>query len=135
MDTSLDLIRAKITELEGRLASLRIAEREILELDGAPARRAPVAPKSAVKTAPEPATESDSEPVTPPHQTIGATITDCLGEHGALSVPALAERITARGREINNRAISFALQALKKRGLVKSANGEWALAKRTRRVK
>ncbi len=81
MDTSLDRIRAKITELEDKLTNLRITERELLELEGAPARKAPAPPKSTVETAPEPATESDLEPVSTPHQTIVATITDCLGEH------------------------------------------------------
>jgi repressor of nif and glnA expression len=41
----------------------------------------------------------------------------------------MAERVSEAGRDISNRAISFALQALKKRGHVKSVDGEWTLAK------
>ena len=56
-------------------------------------------------------------------QTIGAAIADVLGQHGALSAAEIADHIRATGRDINNRTVSFSLQALKKRGLVKSADG------------
>ena len=38
MDTALERIRAKIIELEAKIADLRIAEREIQALDKLPAR-------------------------------------------------------------------------------------------------
>jgi hypothetical protein len=45
------------------------------------------------------------------------------------------EHVKATGRDINNRTVSFALQALKKRGLVKNTDGKWAAAKaRARRA-
>jgi hypothetical protein len=39
MDTSIKRIRAKIAELEAKLSNLRIAERELLALETAPAPR------------------------------------------------------------------------------------------------
>ena len=39
MKTSIEHIRAKITELEARITDLRIAERELEALDAAPAPR------------------------------------------------------------------------------------------------
>jgi repressor of nif and glnA expression len=69
-------------------------------------------------------------------QTIGAAIADVLGQFGALSAAEIADRIKAAGRDISNRAVSFLLQALKKRGLVKSSDGGWTLPKaRSRRVR
>jgi Ribonuclease R winged-helix domain len=111
MDTSLERIRAKIAELEAKLADLRIAERELLALEKLPARktRTVLGPNQAEA-----------------HQTIGAAIADILGQHGALSSAEIADHIRATGRDINNRAVSFSLQALKKRGFVKSADGKWA---------
>jgi hypothetical protein len=45
------------------------------------------------------------------------------------------EHVKATGRDINNRTVSFALQALKKRGLVKNTDGKWAAPKaRARRA-
>lgn len=123
MDTSLELVRAKIAELEAKLANLRIAERELQELEKPLVRKAKEAQAPVVKSK----VEASAEPA--PQQTIVAAITDILGQHGALSAAGIAEQITATGREINNRAVSFSLQALKKRGLVKNTDGEWALAK------
>jgi hypothetical protein len=141
MDTSLDRIRAKIAELEARLESLKIAERELLQLE-APSTRVISTPKALTpKTrvpraskvqAVEPAAVETGPEEAAPKQTIGAAITDVLSQHGALSASAIAEHVVAAGKDINNRAVSFALQALKKRGLVKTAGGEWSL-KKTRR--
>jgi hypothetical protein len=128
MDTSLERIRAKIAELETKLVNLRIAERELQELDKSSTRKTKALPESVVK--------SESKAIEEPNtkQTIGAAITEILGKYGALSAAGIAEQIVATGRDINNRAVSFALQALKKRGLVKGANGEWTLVK-TRRAR
>ncbi len=126
MDTALERIRAKISELEDKLASLRIAERELLALDQKPGRKTPLREAVVEPSDADSAPASDMEA----HQTIGATITEVLEQHGALSVKDIAERIATLGRDINNRAISFSLQAMKKRGLVKSNNGVWKLAGR-----
>jgi predicted transcriptional regulator len=128
MDTALERIRAKITELEEKLASLRIAERELLALDKKSARKAPATRES--NTEP---TASEIVPADALRQTISGTITEVLAQHGPLSVKEISELITSLGRDINNRAISFSLQAMKKRGLVKSADGVWKLV--GRRVK
>ncbi len=53
MDTSLDRIRAKIAELEARLDSLKIAERELLQLE---------APSTRTVSTPKPATRKTSVP-------------------------------------------------------------------------
>jgi cell pole-organizing protein PopZ len=64
-----------------------------------------------------------------PRQTIGAAITDALGDQGALSVAEIAARIEATGRSIDKRSISYSLQAMKKQGRVKAADGNWLLVK------
>ncbi|MFA5952959.1 MAG: winged-helix domain-containing protein, partial [Hyphomicrobium sp.] len=60
---------------------------------------------------------------------IGAAIAEVLDQHGALSAAEISERIKATGRDIDNRSVSFALQALKKRGLAKNTDGKWAAPK------
>jgi hypothetical protein len=68
-------------------------------------------------------------------QTSGAAIVEILDRHGALSAAEIAEHIRATGRDINNRTVSFTLQALKKRGLAKNTDGKWAPPKaRARRA-
>jgi hypothetical protein len=138
MDTSLELIRSKIEALETQIANLRIAERELHALEKPSSRKAAAAEKPVTRKTRKPRTprsvEADADTETgtseaPAKMTIGATITEILGEYGALSVGGIADHISTTGRDISNRAISFTLQALKKRGLVKSANGEWSVAK------
>jgi hypothetical protein len=62
-------------------------------------------------------------------QAIGAAIAEVLVEHGVLSAAEIAERVKATGRDITNRTVSFALQALKKRGLAKNKDGKWTAPK------
>jgi Ribonuclease R winged-helix domain len=148
MDTSLERIHTKIAELETKIADLRIAERELLALDqiSAPPTRTASEPKLKLKPGPKakqkpepkatPRPKLRGEPSEPaePRQTIGAAISEVLDQHGALSAADIAERIKATGRDINNRTVSFALQALKKRGLAKSKDGKWTPSKtRSRR--
>ena len=127
MDTSLERIRAKIAELEAKIADLRIAEREIKALEELPARKTRPAPrpkpKPKRKRKPEASNQAEAR------QTIGSAIADVLGRQGALSAAEIAEHIKAAGRDISNRTVSFSLQSLKKRGLAKSADGKWALSK------
>ncbi len=135
MSTSLERIREKITELETKISDLRIAERELQALEKGSAPKVPAArgPKPKRK----PAADAQPAASAPPEgrQTIGSAITDVLGQHGLLSVGEIAERIKEAGRDINNRTVSFSLQALKKRGLVKGEDGKWTLPKaRAKRV-
>lgn len=137
MDTTLERIQAKIAELEAKIADLRIAERELLALDQIQTPRTRQAKPSAPAAKPKPKLKS-KPPASPPaeaRQTIGGAITEVLEQHGALAAADIAERIKAAGRDINNRTVSFSLQALKRRGLVKSANGKWTLAGRSRRAR
>ena len=68
MKTSIDRIRAKIADLEARIADLRIAERELEALETAPAPRGKLKAKAKRK----PATHNASEA----RQTVGAAITE-----------------------------------------------------------
>ena len=147
MPTAVEQIRTKIAELEARIGGLRIAERELQALDRISARKtktAPApkarqkpapkaqqktAPKAKVKAAPKPKSQKPVSGNAGPRQTIGGAITEVLGQHGPLPAAEIAERIKAAGRDINNRTVSFALQALKKRGLAKNTDGKWTVAK------
>jgi hypothetical protein len=131
MDTSLERIRAKIDELEAKVADLRIAERELQSLEKLPARKTRVAatpaPKPKVKVkARAKAKTAPKATRAPRSQTIGAAITEVLDQHGSVSAAEIAEHIKAAGRDITNRTVSFALQALKKRGLAKNTDGKWS---------
>ena len=127
MDTSLERIRAKIAELETKITDLRIAERELQALEKVSAPKAKAAPRSAPKPKGKRKPEAAGEVA--PHKTIGAAITEVLDQHGSLSAAEIAEHVKAAGRDITNRTVSFALQALKKRGLAKSAEGKSIPAK------
>ncbi|MGB8898389.1 MAG: hypothetical protein WCC90_03640, partial [Methylocella sp.] len=111
MYTALERIRAKIIELEAKIADLRIAEREIQALEKLPARKTRPAPgpKPKPKRKPEASNQAEAR------QTIGSAIADVLGRRGALSAAEIAEHIRAKGRDISNRTVSFSLQSLKKR--------------------
>ena len=77
MDTSLERIRAKIAELEAKIADLRIAEREIRALEKLPSRktRPGPGPKPKPKRKPEASNQAEAR------QTIGADSVD----HGSNS--------------------------------------------------
>ena len=121
MKTSIEHIRAKITELEARIADLRIAERELEALDTAPAPWGKLKAKAKRK----PATRNASEA----RQTIGAAVTEVLKRTGALPLAELAEQIAAAGREVSGGTLSNTLQTMKKRGAIKSGGGKWMLPK------
>ncbi len=142
MDTTLERIHAKIADLEAKISDLRIAERELLALAERPTRQKAAAsePKTRrrpwPKPGPRPKLRGRPKAAEPgeARQTIGAAITEVLDQQGALSAAEIAEQIKASGRDINNRTVSFALQALKKRGLAKNTDGKWTASKaRSRR--
>jgi hypothetical protein len=129
METPLERIRAKITELDAKLADLKIVERELLNLGPRTEPRPAAAAAKTPRVKRLPKAEPTAAPTAAPKQTIGGAIAQVLGEHGALAVAEIADRIAAAGRDINRRSVSFSLQAMKKQGLVKSADGKWALPK------
>lgn len=145
MTNSLERIQARILEIKGQIADLRIAERVILALDDIPAEKAEPAlePKARRKPGPKAKTASASKPAPKAtrrerptasepaegRQTLGAVISEVLAQQEALSATDIAERIKATGRDVNNRSVSFALQALKKQGRVKNTGGKWAVPK------
>ena len=127
MKTSIEHIRAKITELEARLTDLRITERELEALDTAPAPRGKLKAKAKRKSA------THNEPEA--RQTVGAAITEILTRTGALSLADLAEQLRAAEREVSSGTLSNTLQTMRKRGAVKSGGGKWMLPKtRTKRA-
>ncbi|MGC2222258.1 MAG: hypothetical protein WA624_07780 [Methylocella sp.] len=121
MKTSIDRIRAKIAELEARIADLRIAERELKALDAAPAPR--MKPKARAKRKPK-TNDSSKAP-----QTVGAAIAEVLNRSGALSLAELADQMRTAGREVSRGTLSNTIQIMKKRGAVKSVDGKWMLPK------
>jgi hypothetical protein len=137
MDTALEQIHAKIADLETKIANLRIAERELQALDKSSARQTTTAsePKAKQKPGPKPTIrpklrgKPKASGEAEARQTIGAAISAVLAEHGPLSAAEIAELVKATGRDINNRTVSFSLQALKKRGLAKNMDGKWAAPK------
>ncbi|WP_374307559.1 winged-helix domain-containing protein [Methylocella sp.] len=140
MDTSLERIRAKIAELESKIEDLRAAERVLAELDATPARRAPRAAAAAAPAAASPAPASPAAPARRrgrrkasagggPRQTMADVISEALEEKGPMSASDLSEELKGAGRDITNRMVSFALQAMKKRGLAKNVDGKWSSLK------
>ena len=121
MKTSIELIRAKITELEARITDLRIAERELEALGAVSAPQGKLKAKAKRK----PATDNASEA----RQTVGAAITEILKRTGALPLAELAEQLRAAEREVSSGTLSNTLQTMKKRGAVKSGGGKWMLPK------
>ena len=121
MKTSIEHIRAKITELEARITDLRVTERELEALGAAPAPRGKLKAKAKRKRATHNASEA--------RQTVGAAITEVLNRTGALPLAELSEQITAAGREVSGGTLSNTLQTMKKRGAVKSGGGKWMLPK------
>jgi hypothetical protein len=121
MKNSIDRIRAKIADLEVKIADLRIAERELAALDTAPAPRGKAKAKARRK--------STAEAGTPAPQTVGAAIADVLTRNGPLPLAELAEQIRSAGREVSGGTLSNTLQTMKKRGAVKSSGGKWMLPK------
>ena len=121
MKASIDHIRAKITELEARIADLRVAERELEALDAAPTPKA----KPKIKAKRQPKTGV----ATTARQTVGAAIAEVLSRNGALQLAELAEQLRTAGREVSGGTLSNTLQTMKKRGTVKSGEGKWMLPK------
>jgi len=121
MKTSIEHIRAKITELEARITDLRIAERELEALDTVSAPRGKLKAKAKRKSATHNASEA--------RQTIGTAITEVLNRTGALPLAELAEHLRTAEREVSSGTLSNTLQTMKKRGAVKSAGGKWMLPK------
>jgi len=121
MKTSIEHIRAKITELEAKITDLRIAERELKALDTVSAPQGKLKAKAKRK----PATRNASGA----RQTVGAAITEILNRTGALPLAELAEQLSAAEREVSSGTLSNTLQTMKKRGAVKSGGGKWMLPK------
>ena len=121
MKTSIDRIRANITELEARITDLRNSERELEALDTASAPRGKLKAKAKRK----PATHNAPEA----RQTVGAAITEVLTRTGALPLAELAEQLRTAERKVSGGTLSNTLQTMKKRGAVKSAGGKWMLPK------
>ena len=121
MKTSIEHIRANITELEARITDLRIAERELEALGAVSAPRGKLKAKAKRKSA------THNEPEA--RQTVGAAIAEILNRTGALPLAELAEQLRTAEREVSGGTLSNTLQTMKKRGTVKSGGGKWMLPK------
>lgn len=122
MDTTLDRIRAKIAELEAKVADLRIVERELMALE-------PAGRRTTGRRAARAGVRRREKGSAPARQTISSAIAEVLSEHGALPASEIADYIKAAGRDIERRSISYSLQALKKQGRVRIRGGKWMLPK------
>ena len=81
MDTSLERIRAKIAELEAKIADLRIAEREIRALEKLSSRKTRPGPGPKPKRKPEASNQAEAR------QTIGSAIADVLASRAPFPPP------------------------------------------------
>jgi len=117
MDNALSLIQAKIKEVEAKLAHLRVTEAELSKLAKASStfQITSSAKKSKV---PETIVVSDDKPLT-------CRIRDVLRGNEGMTAPQIIEFLSA-----DNRAVSFALQAMKRRGEARNKARVWTLAKR-----
>lgn len=135
MDTSLERIRAKIAEFESKIEDLRAAERVLAELDEAPAPRAPRAAAPAASPAVPAAAPArrrgrrKASAGSGPRQTMADVISEVLDGKGPLSASDISEELKGSRPDITNRMVSFALQAMKKRGLAKNVDGKWSSLK------
>jgi len=120
-DNALALIQAKITETEEKLAKLRVTERELSGLTKGSAARSvgstPVKRGRPSKVAI--AALSDEEPR---KSSLTGRLRDFLKANSPSSALAIAD-----GLGVETRPISFALQTLKRKGEVKSKDGEWSI--------
>jgi hypothetical protein len=123
MPTSLERLRAKIAELETRLIDLRIAERELVALEPAVARKTPT------PRAPKLKLTRREKGALPAGQTVSSAIVEVLNARGAVPAAEIAEHIKAGGQAIGKRTVSQSLQALKKQGRVRIRGGKWMLRK------
>jgi len=134
LETSLERIRARIAKLENSLINLRITESEIYALEGAPTKTDKVQAEPPRKRGRKPKVVTSEAAESGAELSISATIKSLLKQNGPLSVKAMAAHIATAGRDINNRSLSFTLQALKKQGFVRSVAGEWKLLQRRRPI-
>jgi len=116
-DNALALIQAKIVETEEKLAKLRVTENELSKVLSVGVGRAiPRTPAKRGRPAKTP--EAESEPRT--------SLTSRIRSFLRANSPASALEI-AEGLGVDTRPISFALQALKRKGEVKGKDGEWTI--------
>ncbi|MFZ3324723.1 MAG: hypothetical protein WA231_02010 [Methylocella sp.] len=94
MYTALERIRAKIVELEAKIADLRIAEREIQALEKLPARKTRPAPGP--KPKPKPKRKPEASNQAEARRTIGSQVGAAVGRLSASSL--VMEILMACGR-------------------------------------
>jgi len=127
-DNALALVQAKIVEIESQLAKLRVTEGELKKLAGLSARRA-IAPGPAKRSRVAVAEKADADlGGSEPKKSVTGRIRDFLAQNTGSSAQAISE-----GLGVDTRPISFALQALKRRGEVKMKDGEWSLKGRQKK--
>jgi len=121
-DNALALIQAKITETEEKLAKLRVTERELSGLTKGSAARSVGSTPVKRGRPPKVAMSSSSSDEEPRKSSLTGRLRDFLKANSPSSALAIAE-----GLSVETRPISFALQTLKRKGEVKSKDGEWSI--------
>jgi len=125
-DNALALVQAKIAEIEGKLEKLKVAEAELKKLTGLTARRA-MAPAPAKRS--KAPVEVDDAAEAEPKKSVTSRIRDFLYENAPSTAQSISE-----GIGVDTRPISFALQALKRKGEVKMKDGEWSMKGRRKKA-
>lgn len=119
-DNALALIKEKIAQTEDKLAKLRLTEQELSKLTdraasgvrrGRPRRIAPI--------------KAETDHV----GSLASRLRDFLQTNSPTPASAIAEALG-----VETRPISFALQALKRKGEAKSVGGEWSIKRRSRKA-
>jgi hypothetical protein len=128
MTAALEQIRAKIVELEAKLADLRTAEHELEALEPSQPAAATRKPKAKRPGRPHATAPRSSKP----RQTIAAAIRDILAQHGALPLRDIAAHIKTTNRRVKSQSVANSLKEMRRRGILTNTGGEWALAKARR---
>jgi len=129
MDNALTLIQEKISEVEAKLAHLRIAEAELTKLTKAAQGFRIAAPtkKSQVTVKGKAVTEGEETRA----KSLTSLIRETLAASEGLTVAQLRETLISGPHPgINNRAVSFTLQALKRKGEARNQDNVWSIVKR-----
>jgi len=130
-DNALALIQAKIVEIEEKLAKLKVTEMELRKLSGTSVHRAmtPMAVKrSRARVSQETVAAEETENVET-KKSVTARIRDFLSQNDLTSAAVIGENLG-----IETRPVSFALQALKRKGEVQMKDGVWSLKGRRRKI-
>jgi len=129
-DNALTLIQAKIAEIEAKLGKLKTAEGELKKLvGGSGSVSRSTEPVRARRGRPPMSVKPEAAVAAEPKTSVTSQIRTFLSENSPSSATVISE-----GIGVDTRPISFALQALKRKGEVKMKDGEWSMNGRRRKT-